>query len=70
MNAVRLVRSAVSTHTHLPDGDEAERCTRLGYIAYGEMLAQGTAQELLQRFGIERLEDVFIEVMKDLKDLR
>ena len=34
------------------------------------MLAQGTAQELLQRFGVERLEDVFIEVMKDLKDLR
>ncbi|TDU28401.1 ABC-2 type transport system ATP-binding protein [Panacagrimonas perspica] len=56
----------VSTHYM----DEAERCTRLGYIAYGEMLAQGTATELLQRFGVERLEDVFIEVMKDLKDLR
>lgn len=56
----------VSTHYM----DEAERCTRLGYIAYGEMLAEGTAGELRARFGIERLEDVFIEVMKDMKDLR
>ena len=56
----------VSTHYM----DEAERCTRLGYIAYGKMLAQGTGVELLERFGVTRLEDVFIEVMKDLKDLR
>lgn len=27
--------------------DEAERCTRLGYIAYGDLLAQGTPSELV-----------------------
>jgi ABC-2 type transport system ATP-binding protein len=33
----------VSTHYM----DEAERCHRLAYIAYGHLLAQGTAQELI-----------------------
>jgi ABC-2 type transport system ATP-binding protein len=33
----------VSTHYM----DEAERCHRLAYIAYGRLLAQGTAQELV-----------------------
>jgi ABC-2 type transport system ATP-binding protein len=27
--------------------DEAERCTRLGYIAYGRLLATGTMQEVI-----------------------
>jgi ABC-2 type transport system ATP-binding protein len=50
----------VSTHYM----DEAERCGRLGYIAYGNLLAQGTADELRSRFAVERLEDVFIRVMQ------
>lgn len=28
--------------------DEAERCTRLGYIAYGRLLATGTMQEVIE----------------------
>ena len=31
--------------------DEAERCHRLGYIAYGELLASGTPQQLVDRSG-------------------
>lgn len=50
--------------------DETERCTRLGCIACSEMFAQGRADALLAQFGVAKLEDVFIEVMKDLKDLR
>jgi len=50
----------VSTHYM----DEAERCDRLGYIAYGNLLAQGTADELRTRFQVTRLEDVFIRVMQ------
>jgi ABC-2 type transport system ATP-binding protein len=31
--------------------DEAERCHRLGYIAYGHLLAHGTPQELVEQSG-------------------
>jgi len=38
----------VSTHYM----DEAERCHRLGYIAYGHLLAHGTPAELVSRSGL------------------
>lgn len=38
----------VSTHYM----DEAERCHRLAYIAYGRLLAQGTAEELIAHAGL------------------
>jgi ABC-2 type transport system ATP-binding protein len=60
----------VSTHYM----DEAARCHRLAYIAYGNLLAQGTPAELVERFerepgfeahgGVSRLEDIFIHLMK------
>lgn len=38
----------VSTHYM----DEAERCHQLAYIAYGQLLAHGTAQELIAQAGL------------------
>jgi ABC-2 type transport system ATP-binding protein len=38
----------VSTHYM----DEAERCHRLAYLAYGRLLAQGTADEVVQHSGL------------------
>jgi len=38
----------VSTHYM----DEAERCHRLAYIAYGKLLAQGTAEEIIRQSGL------------------
>lgn len=46
----------VSTH-HL---DEASRCTRLGLLRSGELLAQGTPAELLARSGKDSMEEAFL----------
>ncbi len=49
----------VSTHYM----DEAERCSRLAYIANGKLLAQGTPAQLLASQGVRTLEDVFVKVL-------
>jgi ABC-2 type transport system ATP-binding protein len=54
----------VSTHYM----DEAERCHQLGYIAYGNLLAIGTAQELLARHGEPTLESLFVNLMRGAED--
>ncbi|MGH8807578.1 MAG: ABC transporter ATP-binding protein [Noviherbaspirillum sp.] len=46
--AARGLTVLVSTHYM----DEAERCHLLAYIAYGRLLAQGTAQELIAAAGL------------------
>ncbi len=46
--AARGLTVLVSTHYM----DEAERCHRLAYIAYGRLLAQGTAEEIVQASGL------------------
>jgi ABC-2 type transport system ATP-binding protein len=32
--------------------DEAERCHDIGYILYGELIARGTAQEIIEKSGL------------------
>jgi len=46
----------VSTH-HL---DEAARCTRLGLMRLGRLMAQDTPQELLRQSGQDNMEDAFL----------
>ena len=46
--ASRGISVLVSTHYM----DEAERCHKLAYIAYGELLARGTAQEVIDSQGL------------------
>jgi ABC-2 type transport system ATP-binding protein len=46
--AARGISVLVSTHYM----DEAERCHKLAYIAYGELLAQGTAREIVDSLGL------------------
>jgi ABC-2 type transport system ATP-binding protein len=43
--AARGITVLVSTHYM----DEAERCHRLAYIAYGKLLAQGTAEDIVRQ---------------------
>jgi len=45
------VTALVSTHYM----DEAERCHRLAYLAYGDLLAKGTIQEVVAAAGISTL---------------
>ena len=54
----------VSTHYM----DEASRCDQLAYIAYGKLLAVGTAAELISSTREENLEAVFISLMKGVED--
>src|SRR5882672_12364241 len=46
--AARGISVLVSTHYM----DEAERCHKLAYIAYGELLAQGTARQIVESLGL------------------
>jgi len=46
--AARGISILVSTHYM----DEAERCHKLAYIAYGQLMAQGTAQEIVAGQGL------------------
>jgi len=46
--AARGISILVSTHYM----DEAERCHKLAYIAYGSLMAQGTAEEIIAAQGL------------------
>ena len=54
----------VSTHYM----DEAQRCDQLAYIAYGKLLAVGTAAELIAANKAPDLEAVFVNLMKGAED--
>jgi ABC-2 type transport system ATP-binding protein len=49
--------------------DEAERCHQLGYIAYGRLLALGTAKELIEQHGAPTLESLFVQLMRGAEDV-
>ena len=54
----------VSTHYM----DEALRCDQLCYIAYGRVLAQGTAAEIIAAAGASDLEDAFVRLVGQAQD--
>ncbi len=54
----------VSTHYM----DEALRCDQLCYIAYGRMLAQGTAAQIIAAAGASDLEDAFVRLVGQAQD--
>ena len=60
----RLAESGITVLVSTHYMDEAERCTRLAYIAYGALLATGTPAELPAKYGLGNLEDVFVHVLK------
>lgn len=54
----------VSTHYM----DEAQRCHELVYIAYGKILAQGTAAQIVAASGAVDLEDAFVRLVGQAQD--
>lgn len=54
----------VSTHYM----DEALRCHALVYIAYGRVLAQGTAAQIVAQAGATDLEDAFVRLVGQARD--
>ena len=54
----------VSTHYM----DEAERCDELVYIAYGHVLARGTARQIVQEASARNLEDAFVHLVGQATD--
>jgi ABC-2 type transport system ATP-binding protein len=63
--AARGLTVLVSTHYM----DEAERCHRLAYIAYGKLLAAGTADEVIARAGLHTWEVRAASPQADLPQL-
>jgi ABC-2 type transport system ATP-binding protein len=62
--ATQGITVLVSTHYM----DEAERCDSLVYIAYGNILAQGTAKSIVAASGASNLEDAFVRLVGQVKD--
>lgn len=54
----------VSTHYM----DEAQRCDALVYLAYGKVLASGTAQEITHQSQASDLEDAFVRLVAQATD--
>ncbi len=44
--------------------DEARHCDRIGLMRDGQLIAEGTPDEILRRTGTETLEDAFLEFTK------
>lgn len=44
--------------------DEAQTCDWIGFIFFGNLLAEGTPQALIDRMGVANLEDVFIDLVR------
>ena len=44
--------------------DEAQTCDWIGFIFFGNLLAQGTPQELIEQLQVHNLEDVFVTLVQ------
>ena len=64
----RLARGGMTVLVSTHYMDEAERCDELVYIAYGKLLAHGTAAEIVADAGASDLEDAFVRLVDSATD--
>jgi ABC-2 type transport system ATP-binding protein len=62
--AAQGITVLVSTHYM----DEAQRCQALVYIAYGRVLARGSAAQIVAAAGATDLEDAFVRLVGQAQD--
>lgn len=60
----QLSKEGITTLASTHYMDEAQRCTKLVYIAYGSVLAIGTAADIIAKAGASDLEDAFIRLVE------
>ncbi len=56
-------KTAILLTTHYLEEAE-ELCERIAFIRNGEIIAEGTGRELVERFGGDRLEDAYLGAMR------
>jgi len=61
LHAEEQVTVLLTTH-YLEEAQEL--CDRVAFIRNGRILAEGTSQQLVQRYGGEHLEDAYLEAMR------
>lgn len=49
--------------------DEARRCDRVGFVNHGELIAEGTPLEILERSKTDSLEDAFLEFSRGERNI-
>lgn len=63
----QLARSGTTIFVTTHYMDEAERCDRLVFLAWGKLIADGTPAEILEHFGQTSLEEVFIALQREVE---
>ncbi|MBI5681356.1 MAG: ABC transporter ATP-binding protein [Methanobacterium sp.] len=61
-NQLKAEKVTILITTHYMD--EARRCDRVGFMNHGKLIAEGTPQELLDKAGVDSLEDAFLELSR------
>ncbi|NGQ95171.1 ABC transporter ATP-binding protein [Brevibacillus sp. SYP-B805] len=64
-NVIRdLARQGITVLVTTHYMDEAQTCDWIGFIFFGNLLAQGTPAELIARLQVDNLEDVFVTLVQ------